>query len=399
MQKKLNYILGRNSVLRRIGKCCLRYYHLLLYWWAVLSEKQESTKDLYVINEQLSLAGYTHLDYHTHSIKPLCETIADVSIIIPVFNAEAYLERCLDSIISQKTRFTFEIICVNDGSTDGSTRILETYSRNSEINNIIIINQENGGASKARNTGLINAKGKYIAFIDSDDYLLSDQYIEKLLCCAFENKADIVQAGYHSVSAGGKILSAHPKEAVSINVQQNKKKLYEMCSGFLWSSVIKKSLFEKVRFAEGFWFEDMMTRMLLARLAKVYCSLEDCLYAYSLNPYSLGHSISLSSNIKSIDNVFLVKALYEYGKRNLGLEDDSYITNILIQELSVVTTKRVLFQPIWVKKAVFNEICELMGEVSECYEFYNHQNQKFYNIIEGRRFRQWYHLSVYLACK
>lgn len=94
-----------------------------------------------------------------------------VSVIIPIYNAEKRIEKCLDSILNQKYD-NIEIICVNDGSTDDTTRILEVYSNNDS--RIIVINKENEGVSKARNTGIENATGKYIVFIDADDTIEAD---------------------------------------------------------------------------------------------------------------------------------------------------------------------------------------------------------------------------------
>lgn len=96
-----------------------------------------------------------------------------VSILIPVYNVENYLEKCLDSVISQ-TMNNIEIICVNDGSTDHSGEILEKYQKKDK--RIIVVNKENGGLPSARNAGMEIARGKYIGFVDSDDYINSDMY-------------------------------------------------------------------------------------------------------------------------------------------------------------------------------------------------------------------------------
>jgi len=90
-----------------------------------------------------------------------------VSIVIPVYNIEKYLPICLDSIINQ-TFTDFEVICVNDGSKDNSLKILEEYAKRDF--RIKVISQENGGSGSARNNGLKNAQGKYIQFLDGDDY-------------------------------------------------------------------------------------------------------------------------------------------------------------------------------------------------------------------------------------
>lgn len=99
------------------------------------------------------------------------------SIIVPVYNVEGYLEQCLESILSQ-TFSNFELILINDGSTDSSLKICERYQQN--FNQIKLINQENGGLSDARNKGLLAAKGDYIIFTDSDDYWAGDQVLEDL---------------------------------------------------------------------------------------------------------------------------------------------------------------------------------------------------------------------------
>lgn len=99
-----------------------------------------------------------------------------VSIVIPIYNAELYLGKCLDSVLSQSLE-EIEIICINDGSTDRSLQILNEYADNG---NIVIIDQENQGAGMARNKGIMSAKGKYIAFIDPDDYYAADNVLETL---------------------------------------------------------------------------------------------------------------------------------------------------------------------------------------------------------------------------
>lgn len=117
--------------------------------------------------------------------------MAAVSVLIPVYNVEKYLRRCLDSIISQ-TFTDIEIICVNDGSTDDSLKILYEYAH--KDNRIKIIDKYNNGLPSARNAGLDAAKGKYVAFVDSDDYA-SPKMIEKLYKTAEDKGSEIVICG------------------------------------------------------------------------------------------------------------------------------------------------------------------------------------------------------------
>ena len=110
----------------------------------------------------------------------------EISVIVPVYNTEKFLRRCLDSLINQTFK-DLEIICVNDGSADGSGDILKEYS------GIRVINQENRGLSGARNTGIQAARGRFIGFVDSDDWVDLD-FFEKLYEAAVKNNADIACA-------------------------------------------------------------------------------------------------------------------------------------------------------------------------------------------------------------
>ena len=111
-----------------------------------------------------------------------------VSVIIPVYNVEKYLSECLDSVVNQTLK-DIEIICVNDGSPDGSAAILEEYAQ--KDNRIKVITQENRGLSEARNSGLKIASGEYIAFLDSDDYI-DLKFFEQLYKRGIESNSDVV---------------------------------------------------------------------------------------------------------------------------------------------------------------------------------------------------------------
>ncbi|TLS35784.1 glycosyltransferase [Pseudalkalibacillus caeni] len=115
-----------------------------------------------------------------------------VSIIVPIYNAEDYLERCLDSLLAQTLK-EIEIITINDGSTDSSSNILKRYS--SEDSRIKVIEKDNGGVSSARNEGILSASGNYIGFVDPDDWVEFEMY-EKMQQIAVNEKADIVMCSY-----------------------------------------------------------------------------------------------------------------------------------------------------------------------------------------------------------
>ncbi len=140
-----------------------------------------------------------------------------ISVIIPVYNVEKYLSRCLRSVLNQ-TLLNIEIICVNDGSTDGSLNILQKYAQMDR--RIIVLDQENQGQGVARNNAMKIAKGEYIAFVDSDDWLDSNM-LEILYGTAKSNDANVVQCSYrtHSPTSGVYVIDrmkdCFPNEDIS----------------------------------------------------------------------------------------------------------------------------------------------------------------------------------------
>lgn len=116
-----------------------------------------------------------------------------ISIIIPIYNSEKYLSRCLESVINQTYR-NIEIVCINDGSKDNSLKILREYKEKDD--RIVIIDKKNAGVSMARNDGIKKSTGKYIAFVDSDDWIESDA-IETLYATLIEKNVDVVRANYN----------------------------------------------------------------------------------------------------------------------------------------------------------------------------------------------------------
>lgn len=178
-----------------------------------------------------------------------------VSIIVPVYNVEKYLKRCLDSLVNQTLK-DIEIICINDGSTDGSLAILNEYVRNDD--RIVVINQENSGQSVARNRGIDVAKGEYLGFVDSDDWV-SEDYFEKLHNSAIQNNAEIAVGGIirlHKFNRRKFLTFA--KETVTNDVNLK----FELCDmpekSYVWNKIYKSSKLKEIglKFEEGIVFED-----------------------------------------------------------------------------------------------------------------------------------------------
>ncbi|MCI5668949.1 MAG: glycosyltransferase, partial [Oscillospiraceae bacterium] len=127
-----------------------------------------------------------------------------ISVIVPVYNAQEHIIRCLDSILSQ-TVSALEVICVDDGSADNSAALIEEAAlRDSRIR---LIKQENRHAGEARNNGIGNANGEYIAFLDADDIYYTDRALELLLRKAMETGADMVKGSFRYLDENGRIFS------------------------------------------------------------------------------------------------------------------------------------------------------------------------------------------------
>lgn len=178
-----------------------------------------------------------------------------ISVIVAIYNAEKFLKRCIDSILNQTIK-DIEIICVNDGSTDGSALILDGYK---QFSNIKIITQENKGISEARNTGLTCAKGEYIAFMDADDFIDNDFY-EKLYTQAIKHDADIACAGIIRENEKKKtIIVKYNELKIAQNIQE--KFTLAQCpeSNYVWNKIYKRSFLDRyhIRFVPGMIYEDL----------------------------------------------------------------------------------------------------------------------------------------------
>lgn len=212
-----------------------------------------------------------------------------VSIIVPVFNVEEYLARCIDSLISQ-TYKNIEIILIDDGSTDNSPSICDEYAN--LYSNIRVIHQINMGLSGARNSGLEVAKGEYVTFVDSDDWLSSDM-IDINLKNMDDAAADIGITHYYGAFPDGKLKNNVAIDSKMTFSSQEALKLF-LFPGYLsvtaWGKVYKKSLWDEVKFEQGKLHEDQYTTyLLLDKAAKIIFDPSPKYYYYQ-RPGSIGHS-------------------------------------------------------------------------------------------------------------
>lgn len=212
-----------------------------------------------------------------------------ISVIIPIYNVEKYLGQCVESILNQ-TYKNLEVILIDDGSTDNSPTICDNYAKEDE--RIIVIHQNNQGISNVRNRGVRQAKGKYIFWIDSDDYV-SETIIEELWENLVETDADMSICEYTQGSERGypfdKIQRGYKqiwgyKQGLEL-IYQNHHFSFVMAAS--WAKLIKKSLYDGLMYPEGKIFEDIyMSHKMISRCKKIVYS-DHVLYYYYQWPESI----------------------------------------------------------------------------------------------------------------
>lgn len=194
-----------------------------------------------------------------------------VSVIVPVYNVEQYVEKCLETLVNQ-TLQEIEIIVVNDGSTDNSKQIVEKV-RNQFPEKIVYVEKENGGLSDARNYGIPHAKGEYIAFLDSDDYVEKDMY-QKMYELAQKENSDMVECDFY--------WEYPDKQKIDTGeLYEGKKEMLEKVRVVAWNKLIKREILEKakVQFPKGYRYEDVpFTYKLIPYLEKVSFLKEPCIH-------------------------------------------------------------------------------------------------------------------------
>ncbi len=231
-----------------------------------------------------------------------------VSIIIPVYNSEMYVARCLDSIAEQ-TFQSMEVIIVDDGSTDNTSAIVEVYL--SEYPWFKCITQTNKGPGEARNSGIAASRGKYIAFIDSDDYITPD-FVEVLFNLAEENSADIAVCNFYVLLPNG-LHFVYPFSTFvrKMSGSEGARKTLNMLNlpGVVWNKLYLRELFigHDIKFP-SIYYEDAITVFMLMINAKTVAATKNPCYYY------LRHKQSITSKFNG-------KHVHDYLKAAVILRD------------------------------------------------------------------------------
>ncbi|SLL33525.1 glycosyl transferase [Mycobacteroides abscessus subsp. abscessus] len=235
-----------------------------------------------------------------------------ISVIVPIYNVKKYLNRCLESIVKQ-TYSNLEIILINDGSTDGSDEICDYYSKYDS--RIIVIHKSNGGLSDARNAGLEIAKGSYIAFVDSDDYI-NIEMIDILYNALIESNCDIAESGYKEVYENTSFISENnnnyskiytKKSAIASTIMDSH------CRTYVWNKLYKKALWENIRFPYGKLFEDAFTTYKVIEKTSKIIKIDKDLYYYFQRENSIVNS---KFSIKKLHHCEALEEMLEFIERN-----------------------------------------------------------------------------------
>ncbi|QCX53300.1 glycosyltransferase [Elizabethkingia sp. JS20170427COW] len=238
-----------------------------------------------------------------------------VSIIVPVYNVKAYLAKCLDSLIAQ-TLEDIEIIVVDDGSTDSSGKILKQYE-NKYPELIRAFNKENGGLSDARNFGINKAKGDFIGFVDSDDYVTADMF-QEMYDLAMKHSAEMVICNLQKVDEKDNITQQLPQLThlpEKIILKENFS-IFSDLSYFACNKLFKKELFAKLRFKKGIHYEDIQ----LVPQLLLKCTIVAHTYKFHYQYLERASSISKTHTEKGLDILRAVEDV-EVAFRNSAFKD------------------------------------------------------------------------------
>lgn len=208
-----------------------------------------------------------------------------ISVILPIYNVEKYLEKCLKSVINQ-TYKNLEIILVDDGSKDNSPKICDEYAVKDK--RIVVIHKSNGGLSDARNAGIEIAKGKYITLIDSDDYVEKD-YVQFLYQLIKENNAEMSICSHTVLYTNGTRIEKETGEHLVLDPKTTLEKILydEGIDLSAWAKMYKKELFDNVKYPKGRIFEDAATIYLLIDECKKIALGSESKYYYIIRDNSI----------------------------------------------------------------------------------------------------------------
>lgn len=359
---------------------------------SIITNKLEILKYAFVLKHRTNLSSEEAMcvlkkfypkDKPLFHQKNTTEPTVDLQIIVPVYNVEKYLDDCICSILNQKTTFSYSVVLVNDGSTDGSGLILEKYK---EQPSFTIIHQKNSGLSNARNTALNRISGNYVMFVDSDD-MLPENAIQSLLEVAYKYDAEIVEGGHQ-------LFNSESWENICSHSDKIIKCVGNELFGFAWGKVIRSDRLSDFCFPEGFLFEDTVMRTLLYPSCSTTYTIPDIVYYYRNN--NLEITQTSGSSPRCIDTFWMMKYCLEERVRRgqqLGFSDfEDYLF------ACYRNWGRTRNMPLDIQESIFVLSCDLLHtHFNQFFKLYDGKYQRLLKAIERRSFgaflvtvRNWY---------
>lgn len=295
----------------------------------------------------------------------------DLTIIVPAYNAEKWIEECLNSILDQKTKYSYLVKVVNDGSKDHTPELIEKYRANPHIQ---IIHQENRGYSGARNAALKELRSAYVMFVDSDDYLLPGA-IELLMDKAKHENADIVEGNGFRFNEKGRMDSVRPSEKKGI-------------MGVPWMKVFRSTMFESIEFPEKYLYEDTIICSLIAPMSQKTVLLSDEVYAYRIHGGSI--TWKRTAELNRTHSYWIMELMHEHmGQLSLPVDYEQYC---LTMKHIVFTYRRTILLPEEIKKNVFAATC---GFIENTYPQYTTVKDRYTILAQALVSRNY---GKYKAC-
>ncbi len=297
-----------------------------------------------------------------------------LSIIVPVYGVEKYIDKCLNSLVKQSLK-EIEIIVVNDGTKDNSQKIIDKYVKKypDKIKSYI---KENGGQGSARNYGLKKATGEYIGYVDSDDFVEKDMY-KKLYNKAKENNYDIVVCGNYNVSED------YQNKNIDTFINNYNTDLENIFFGKMavWNKIYKRDILikNKLEFKEKVWYEDLAFTLKAIMNSNTFAFIDEPLYDYLIREGSTMNNSNVQRNLEILD---AFNDILSYIKHNKKEEYFSKIEFLAIDHIYISAIVRVLKAEAddKVKRETINKLIDYMNT-----NFPNYKNNKYINTLSKNR--------------
>ncbi len=241
-----------------------------------------------------------------------------VSIVVPVYNVSDYVLKCLESLVTQSYN-NIEILVIDDGSTDNSGEICDDFAKNDA--RIKVIHKKNGGLSSARNAGIKRAKGEWLCFVDSDDYVRKD-FVKELYRGIAENDADVAVCGYNKDIPKAEVLTGK-QATIRLLVKQ------ENIEIIAWNKMYRKTLFweDGIEFPDGMNYEDTLTTYKLLSVAKKVVYVSKSLYVYVEREGSITQSDDRKKKLQARE--LAARSAIAFLKGDVELEEAAEVSLLL----------------------------------------------------------------------